>query len=277
MVHDAIVAQRMCRATILARMLLISMLAFLLVACDSSGSNSAPVRHLSENLKDVPIPLEIAGGLPPRDPLLGQGDEIEIQVYRQDELTRKILIPPSEVIAYPLVGEINVHGMTSRDLRWKLTRGLEPFVKDPQVTIRTVEMRNLSYMVLGEVGHPGEYATPAATTALQAIVRAGDFTRDARHQVVLIRPKGPQQAEAFVLDMSKALKNGDLRANLTLAAGDILYVPPSDAANLDRFVDHISRWLGPVIGVESAIILGDDITHRFEGGTSTTGVVIGTK
>src|SRR5678810_765706 len=90
MPHGVIVVQRMCSATILARMLLISMLALPLVACDSSGSNGAPVRHLSENLKDVPIPLEIAGGIPPRDPLLGQGDVIEVQVYRQDELTRKI-------------------------------------------------------------------------------------------------------------------------------------------------------------------------------------------
>jgi polysaccharide export outer membrane protein len=247
----------------------------LLAGCDATPKQ--PIQHLTNSDIDRPIPVEISEGVPPRDPLLGQGDEIEIQVYLQDGLTRTLTIPPSEVIAYPLVGEINVHGMTNRDLRWKITQGLEPFVKDPQVTIRTVTARNQSYLVLGEVNKPGEFASPAATSALQAVVRAGGFTKDARQQVVLIRPKG-KQAEAYLLDLNRALKDGDLRGNVTLAAGDILYVPPSMAANIDRFADHFARWLGPVLGTESAVILGDEITHRLEsGGTNNnSGVVIGT-
>jgi polysaccharide export outer membrane protein len=258
-----------------ARLVALGCVLSLTAGCDATPKQ--PIQHLSSGDVGRPIPVEISEGVPPRDPLLGQGDEIEIQVYLQDGLTRTITIPPSEVIAYPLVGEINVHGMSNRDLRLKITEGLAPFVKDPQVTIRTVTARNQSYLVLGEVHTPGEFASPAATTALQAVVRAGGFTKDARQQVVLIRPKG-KEAEAYLLDLNRALKEGDLRGNVTLAAGDILYVPPSMAANIDRFADHFSRWLGPVLGTESAVILGDEITHRLEtgGSANNSGVVIGT-
>lgn len=233
-----------------------------------------PIRHLDSSAQDQPIPIELTTAPPARDPVLGQGDEIEIQVFRQEELTRQMTIPPSHVISYPMVGEIAVEGMTARDLQSHIAKGLEAVVKDPHVTVRTLVARNQNYMVLGEVARPGEYATPARTTAFQAVVRAGGFTQDARRQVVLIRPNG-QKAEAYILDLARTLKQGDMRANVVMAAGDILYVPASTAANVDRFANHVMTWLSPVLGAESAVILGDEIVERLEGGGGDSGVVIG--
>jgi hypothetical protein len=111
------------------------------------------------------------------------------------------------------------------------------------------------------------------TSALQAVARAGGFTTDARRQVVLIRPSG-EKADAYVLDLGRAFKSADLRANVSIGSGDILYVPPSTGAQIDRFARHFRLWLEPVIGVESAVILGDEISERFGNGGDSD-VVIG--
>lgn len=261
-----------------ARRALTAIVLIAIVALGGWGCESQykgpPIRHLNETDQQRPIPIELTSAPPARDPVLGQGDEIEIQVFRQEDLTRQMTIPPSHVITYPMVGEIAVKGMTARDLQNHIAKGLEPVVKDPHVSVRTVVARNQNFMVLGEVTRPGEFAAPGRTTAFQAVVRAGGFTRDARRQVVLIRPNG-QKAEAYILDLARTLKQGDMRANVVMSAGDILYVPASTAANVDRFANHITTWLSPVLGAETAVILGDEIVQRLEGGGGDSGVVIG--
>ena len=239
--------------------------------CENS-SKQPPVRPLVKGQQPV-NQVELKSTPPDKDATLGAGDEIEITVYRQPELTRQIVIPPSHTIDVPLAGEIDVRGVSAAELRRTLTTKLAQYVKDPQVSVRTLNVRSQSYLVLGEVANPGQFSSAQMTSALQAVARAGGFTRDARRQVVLIRPDG-ERADAYILDLGRALKQGDLRANVTIASGDILYVAPSTGAQIDRVAQHFSRWLEPVIGTQSAIILGDEIVNRFENGGSS-GVVIG--
>ena len=246
-------------------------LSLLMAGCEPS-SKGPPIRPLVKGSQPV-NEVELKATPPDSDPVLGAGDEIEISVYRNPELTRQIVIPPSQTIDMPLIGEVEVRGASAAELRRTLTEKLAKYIKDPQVSVRTTAVRSQNFLVLGEVAQPGEYSSATLTSALQAVARAGGFTEDARRQVVLIRPSG-EKADAYVLDLGRAFKSADLRANVSMASGDILYVPPNVGAQIDRFARHFRLWLEPVIGVESAVILGDEIGERFEN-SGESNIVIG--
>jgi polysaccharide biosynthesis/export protein len=255
-------------------------LAVLLAAggCSHQVSSKEPSKPAIRPLiKDgAPVPDgSLDAVLPQRDPPIGVGDEIEVTVFRQEDMKRTLTVPPSQVIDFPMAGEVNVKGMTAADLRKMLTQRITPYVKEPQVSVRVTEARSQGFLVLGEVRAPGQFQSPAATSALQAITKAGGFTTGARKDVVLIRPQAGGKSDAYLLDLGRATKSGDLRANVTLASGDILYVPPSAAATADRIATHITTWLSPVIGVETAVIYGDEMKERFEGGAGSDIAITG--
>lgn len=260
-----------------------SVFALLLVGCETGRDlpeyGAAPKtqqKTAAEDAQQQVIALDDAAdaALARRDPVLGQGDEIAVQVYRHGDLSRQFVIPPSGRIFFPMVGDVDTTGMTVAQLQEKLTEGLAGYVKDPQVNVQVTQSRSQGFLVLGEVANPGQYSSPALVKALEAIGRAGGFTQEASHRVILIR-ESPSGANAHVLDLKKLLTKGELQHNIALRGGDVLYVPPSGLAKFGRGTDHVHRWLAPIIGLESAIILGDEINQRLIEGEDDTDIVIG--
>ena len=66
---------------------------------------------------------------------IGPGDTLEISVWRDESLSRDVIVPPDGVISFPLVGDINVVGMTVSTLRKTVTKNLADYVPDATVTV----------------------------------------------------------------------------------------------------------------------------------------------
>ena len=178
------------------------------------------------------------------DLILGPGDQLEITVFRHDDMEKTIQIENSGKIAYPLVGEIQAGGLSVSQLRNTLEAALAKYIVNPEVFITVSSVRSQSVVVLGEVNSPGIYSLDIPKTCVQIIGFAEGFTDNARQETVLLIRGGLQEPELITVDFKKIFQKPDLTQNVYLRSGDIIYVPATRIENAARYFDHLQRILG---------------------------------
>jgi len=117
------------------------------------------------------------------------GDLLEITVYENPDLSAKIRVPEDGFLPFPLLGNIQVTGMTALELDSMITQDLgERYILNPQVTVVITEYRQRSIYVTGEVRKPGGYAYEIGLTVRKAVSLAGGFTEKAlKSKITLTR------------------------------------------------------------------------------------------
>jgi polysaccharide biosynthesis/export protein len=198
--------------------------------------------------------------------LLGLGDEVRIVVYRHSDLDRALRIQASGKIFFPLVGEITVEGVTTEEVRKIITEGLKEQINDPQVNVEITKFRARKIYILGEVQKPTILTIEDHMSVMDALLLAGGPTRDAdMNNFILIR----RYSDKILLrriEIESLLKKGDINQIIALQKDDIIYVPPSFIADVDRFFEHFAKIIFPIAELERSIILGDTIRLILEGG-----------
>ncbi len=141
-----------------------------------------------------------------QDYRLAAGDEIEIIVYQEDDLSMKVLLNESGVINYPYLGTIAATGKTVGELEAELTEGLlQDILVQPSVHVSIVSYRN--FFIGGEVKRPGAYSYQPGLTVKQAISVAGGLTEWASSSKFEILREGTRQARAA--DEGTLIRPGD--------------------------------------------------------------------
>ncbi len=157
------------------------------------------------------------------DHILVPGDVLEILVLGDGDLTRTVTVRPDGKISFPLLGELDVTGLTPAQLADLLSTRLKQYLKNPSVTV-TVSHVAPSFVTVMGVGitRPGAYEMQSGWTVMDAIVAAGGVApRAALRRAVLIRRGKP---DPMPLDLERVL-TGDLSANVPLQPGDTIVVP----------------------------------------------------
>jgi len=179
--------------------------------------------------------------------VFGPGDEIEIAVWRHEDLNMKIKISPDGAISYPLIGRMYIAGMTYPDLMEVLRERISEYYVDPQVSINVVEVSSMKVFVLGYVRNPTTLQIESELDVVGALTEAGWITEDSRTNNILLIRGGLGQPELFTVNLDSLLASGDVRQNVPLERGDILYVPPKTIVNVERFFRRISGILSPFV------------------------------
>lgn len=155
---------------------------------------------------------------------LSAGDVITISVFGFPELDLKdITIRPDGKIAYPLLGEINVEGLTPTALTARIGDNLGEYYVNPRVTVNVIKTRTTQVCVLGEVNRPGIYEMGKNHTLLDAISAASGWTKDAAKGSVYIVRKN-QKGEPLKVNLIALLKKGDMSKNYEINEGDIVFL-----------------------------------------------------
>lgn len=201
----------------------------------------------------------------PRTVLLGSGDEIAFNVWRNPDMTRTLTIDFAGNVSIPLAGEIHAAGLTASQLKEEAARRLVKYLNNPQVDISVTIVRSQKYHVLGEVRSPGTFGMEQAMYVWEAIPRAGGLTADANDDRVLLVRKDGGQGKATVVNIRKAIQEGNFDESLTLASGDVVYVPPTKIASLEAFMIRLNNILNPILGLEKGIILEPDVSDVLTG------------
>lgn len=170
---------------------------------------------------------------------IGIDDVLFISVWREPSLAEEVVVRPDGRISFPLAGEVPAADLTFAQLKQELTQRLKTYIKYPVVSISLRKMGGKRVIVLGEVEAPGVYTVTGGNTILEAVARAGGFTRDAvTNSVILIRG-GLQNPGGRRLDLSRTIAKADMSQNVALQSEDIVYVPSTFISNVSYTTSQI--------------------------------------
>jgi polysaccharide export outer membrane protein len=156
---------------------------------------------------------------------LHPGDEVEVSVWKEVDLQRKVIIQPDGKFSFPLTGEIIAVGRTVADVRSEIEEKLKPFIPEPVVTVTVTGIAGNQIYVIGQVTKPGAYVMNPQINILQALSLAGGMTPfAATNDIIVIRTsKGSQRVLQF--QYSDVSKGRGLEQNVMLQSGDVVVVP----------------------------------------------------
>ncbi len=160
-----------------------------------------------------------------RDYVIGPGDVIEIQVWREPNLSKTIPVRPDGKITLPLLNDVKAAGLTPLELKKRIEKGLSRFIENPTVSVSVNEINSKNIYVMGKVNTPGQYPLHGGLTVLQALSLAGGLAEwaDAGNIVILRKENGKQIRIKF--NYKKVSKGKDLEQNIPLKPGDTIIVP----------------------------------------------------
>jgi polysaccharide biosynthesis/export protein len=157
--------------------------------------------------------------------IIGPRDVLEIQVWREPDFSRQVLVRPDGKITFPLVGDVEASGLTTMELKQLLTDKLQGYVDSPEVTISVVESNSKYFFIIGKVNAPGTYNLTPGMTVLQALSVAGGFAQWAHKDGVRIIRKSGGEETIFTFDYDKVISGKQLNQNILLEPHDTIVVP----------------------------------------------------
>lgn len=150
-------------------------------------------------------------------------DLLEINVYQEPDLTKTVRVAVDGNISYPLLGSIQVKGLTAKELETKITNLLkEDFLVNPQVSVFVKEHAKIS--VLGQVRKPGTYELMAGLTVMDAISLAGGFTEKANSTDIKLVRQRDNEKETISLNAEEIVEQGHKEQDVEVEAGDLIIV-----------------------------------------------------
>ena len=178
------------------------------------------------------------------DYVISEGDVLEISVWQVEDLNKKVVVRPDGKISFPLIGDIDVRGKSIEDLSKEMTEKLKLYIKTPKVSVIVTSFGGKKIIILGEVGGPGIIRFTEPIRIMEALALAGSYRESAGlKSVLVIRGDVERNADIIVVNALDILK-GNLKENIYIEKGDIIFVPRSFVGNVAYFVRQISPLLG---------------------------------
>ncbi len=192
-----------------------------------------PVPEMTSEPVGVPKTTTQVGALdgeleifPDQDYVIGPQDLLAIDVWHEPELSQSVPVRPDGKISLPLIGDMEVSGLTPRALQARLAKELDAYIHKPQVTVIVREVNSRKFYIIGQIERPGTYSFSAHMTVLDALATAGGFRDFAKVQQIYLlrlRPDGSRNRLRF--DYKAAVNGKASYRDIELQIGDTLVVP----------------------------------------------------
>jgi len=151
------------------------------------------------------------------------GDKLNIQVYKDAQLSQQLQVRPDGKITLPLVGDIRAEGRTSAELRDSLVESLKEYNNNPVVTVIVTETVPPVFYVMGEVNAPGTLPLRGQISMVQALAMAGGFKDFAKKKDIVIQRKSATGVTSVPFNYNEAIKG---RTTMVyVQPGDTIIVP----------------------------------------------------
>jgi polysaccharide biosynthesis/export protein len=194
-----------------------------------SGAAFAQASASPQALATPATPAAVAAPSAPvaaADYRLGPGDAIGVQVYQSPDLSVDARVSESGVISYPLVGSVQLGGLTISEAEKKIADALRVgrFVKVPQVNIVLRQVRGNQVAVLGQVSRPGRFPLETFNTRVSDMLAAAGGTTATGDDVLIVTGQRNGQPFRKVIDIPGLFLNERSSDDIILVGGDTLYV-----------------------------------------------------
>lgn len=184
---------------------------------------SKPDRPQGESSGDAvrTKPAGIGLAVDPTAYVIGGEDVISIQTWRHPEFSFNMAVRPDGKISVPLVGEMQIGGMTPDAFSKKFAEAIGDYVRNPEVFVQVLDVRSKKYFIDGEVFKAGEYPLVARVRVLEALSKAGGFRDFANKKKIRIL-RGTQ---TFKFNWEEVVKGKNVDQNIFIENGDHIIVP----------------------------------------------------
>jgi polysaccharide export outer membrane protein len=177
-------------------------------------------------ISPVPAAETAPGAVSSPNYILLPNDMVFIKVFQEDDLNSTLRISEDGTIAFPLIGNVKIGGLTVQDASQAIRRRLDArFLVNPQVTLTVLKFSNRIVTVLGQVQKPGSYGMRDLDSIdlMQAIGLAGGFTRLANASRITVKRSVGGHEVVTVLD-GKKMARDKVTTPFVILPGDIISV-----------------------------------------------------
>jgi polysaccharide export outer membrane protein len=159
--------------------------------------------------------------------LIGPGDQVNIIVWRNPELSLSVPVRPDGKLSSPLIEDLMAIGRNPSDLAREIEKRLTRYIQDPVVTVVVSSFSGPSseqIRIVGSAARPAALPYRQNMTVLDAMIAVGGITEFAAgNRAVLIR--AADKGRQYTLRLKDLLKGGDVSANADLRPGDVIIIP----------------------------------------------------
>ncbi len=198
---------------------------------DRNSSQPAPI-------SPAPLPaenVEFATG--ESDYTLGAGDRVNLNIFQVEEYSGDYPVLVDGTISLPLVGRVDVRGLTLKETSEKVSQEYSTYLKRPIITVGLIAPRPLKIGVSGEVDNPGSYEislsadNPKFPSVTNIIQQAGGITTIADVRNVRVRREIKGKEVVYNANLWDLLTKGKIKQDISLRDGDNIFVPTTDEIN----------------------------------------------
>lgn len=166
---------------------------------------------------------------PAQEYLIGVDDQLQVNVWRNPELSMSMPVRPDGMISLPLIGDVQAGGRTPPAVAEEVRERLSHYVREPNVTVIVTELRTHEYLsrvrVTGAVQTPTSIAHRQGMTVLDAVLQAGGVNEFAAPDRAKLYRKVGNETKVYPIELGGILQEGKLVTNYELQPGDIITVP----------------------------------------------------
>ncbi len=194
------------------------------------------------------LALTFCGAAAAEEYIMTPGDQLQIYVLGHPDISStransdsSYTVRPDGKLNFPLVGEIDVNGLTVFEFTNLLTKELSEYIINPKITVNVAKLGTTRVFVMGEVPKQGMHELSKSHRVMDALGAAGGFTQKAaKKDIYLVRNMGKPGENVQKLNILNYMKKGDLAQNVVLHEGDCLFLTSNHKLTLADIVAFAS-------------------------------------
>ncbi len=169
--------------------------------------------------------VENSGALDGTEYVIGLGDQLQVMVWKEPDLSQSMCVRIDGRISLPLIGDVEVAGKTIRALTKDLEKRFSEVVTDPAVSVMLIQSKSWRYYIIGKIKQPGEFPIDFPITVLQAIAKSGGFLEWAKTEDITILRQAGSGEKIITFNYDTLTEGENLGQNVIVKPGDTIIVP----------------------------------------------------
>jgi polysaccharide export outer membrane protein len=168
-------------------------------------------------------------------------DVLDLQFEFTPDFNQSVTVQPDGFITLKEIGDVRVQGETVPEIKETVQRAYARILAKPEVTVYLRDFNKPYFLALGQLARPGKYDLRGITTVSAGVALAGGFTPQAKHsQVLVFRRVNDNWSSVTKIDLKHMLASRNLKEDLELHPGDMLYVPQNLISKVKQYIPNPS-------------------------------------
>lgn len=161
--------------------------------------------------------------------LIGAGDVLSISVWKDEALTKDVIVLPDGVISFPLIGLLKAEGKTVAQLKAEIVEKLSQYVTEPVLNVEVKQVNSMLVFVIGRLNMlstvSGRLVLNANANVLQALAMTGGLNPFAKRNSIKIFRQEGGKTRIFPFHYDDVVEGKRIEENIELKRYDVIVVP----------------------------------------------------